>query len=167
MMTQAPIELMVAVLVQQADSDSGLKRLIELDEEGSIELLSAALLLKDDAGQVSLHAAQNLHEAEDALLGALTGGVLGLFGGIIGVIVGATAGGVASYTAGHMVDLGVSDDHLQALAQELPSGASAILVLIGHESAELAVRALGHLVASVSRFTLAVEAAEPAANDGG
>jgi uncharacterized membrane protein len=166
MMAQAPIELMVAVLVQQADGDEALKRLIKLDEEGSIELLSAALLLKDDEGKVSLHAARDLHEAEDALLGALTGGALGLFGGIFGVVVGATAGAVAGYATGHVVDLGVSDDHLQALAQELPSGTSAILVLIEHESAELAVRTLGHLVASVSRFTLALEAAGPAANHG-
>jgi uncharacterized membrane protein len=166
MVTLAPIELMVAVLHQQADSDSALKRLIELNQDGSIELLSAALLLKDDEGKVSLHAVRDLHEAEDALLGALSGGALGLFGGIIGVVVGATAGAAAGYATGHVVDLGVSDEHLQALAQELPSGTSAVLVLIEHESVELAVQELGQRVSSLSRFTLAVEAAAPAGNAG-
>ena len=77
MMREAPIELVVAVLSQQADSDGALKRLIELDGDGSIELLSTALLVKDDQGKVSLHEARDLHAAEDALLGALAGGALG------------------------------------------------------------------------------------------
>ena len=166
MMREAPIELVVAVLSQQADSDGALKRLIELDGDGNIELLSTALLVKDDQGKVSLHEARDLHAAEDALLGALAGGALGLLGGIIGVVVGATAGAAAGYATGHVVDLGVSDERLEALAEGLPSGTSAILLLIEHESVEFAVRELGQLVSSLSRFTLEVEAAASAVDDG-
>jgi uncharacterized membrane protein len=166
MAMDAPIELIVAVLSDQANSDDAVKRLIELDRDGTIELLSAAVLVKDEQGKVSIHEMSNLDTAEDVLLGALAGGALGLFAGIFGVIAGALAGIAAGYAAGHVMDLGMSDQHLQALSQQLPAGTSAILALIEHESAQPAVRELGHLVSGLSRFALAAEAPAPAADGG-
>jgi uncharacterized membrane protein len=166
MALEAPVELMVAVLGQQVKSDSAVKRLIELDQEGTIELLGVAVLIKDEEGKITIQETRDLNEAEDAVLGALAGGALGLFAGIIGLVVGATAGAAAGYVTGHVADLGMSDEHLRALAQELPPGTSAILALIEHESVEPAMQELQPLVSGLSRFALAVEAPGPAGEGG-
>jgi uncharacterized membrane protein len=158
----APAELIVALLGYRAETDLAAKRLIELNRAGTLGLLSAAVLAKDDEGQVSVQKAPELPNGQEPLLDTMAGGALGLFTGTTGLLMGATAGAAAGYVPGYVTNHPDSGQHLKALAHELPPGTSALVALIDHESVESTVQTLNSLAWGLWRFVL--EATSPRAS---
>ncbi len=107
----APVELIVAAFKNSQKADLALKSLKELEKEGVIRLLNAAVLKKDDHGIVSIHETQDIHAGQGAIFGAIVGGLIGLLGGPAGVIVGAAAGAATGGVAADRIDMGFPDEN--------------------------------------------------------
>jgi uncharacterized membrane protein len=102
-------------------------RLIELQKEYLIEMADIVVVTRDEKGKTQLHQAANLTAA-----GAIGGGFWGMLIGmlflnpLIGLAVGAGAGALS----GHLSDIGINDDFMKKLGNELKPGGAAVFVLV-------------------------------------
>lgn len=87
-----PIELVVAAFKDENKANEALKDLKQLDRRGVIDVVNAAVLVKDQAGKAFIKETADPDAKRGALFGAIAGGLIGLLGGPAGVIVGAAAG---------------------------------------------------------------------------
>ena len=101
--------------------------LAKLQKEHLIELEDAAVVVKDDKGKVKLKQAVDLTAA-----GALSGGFWGLLIGslffvpLFGAALGASTGAIS----GALSDIGVDDDFMRELGENLQAGTSALFILV-------------------------------------
>ncbi len=99
----------------------------KLQVEHLIELEDAAVVVKNGDGKIQLKQAIDLTKT-----GAASGGFWGLLIGILflnpllGAAVGAAAGGIS----GALTDIGVDDNFMRELGENLPTSSSALFVLI-------------------------------------
>ena len=102
-------------------------KLRRMQKEYLLDLDDAVVAVKDDKGKIKLHQMVNL-----AGVGAVSGGFWGALIGLIflnpllGMAMGATAGAVS----GALRDVGIDDRFMKELADGLPSGSSALFVLV-------------------------------------
>jgi uncharacterized membrane protein len=124
------LELLVFAFDISRQATEALHTLQKLRRDGQLDLLNAATLVKDEAGKISLKEKEDVSAPSGALFGAISGGLMGLIAGPLGAVVGAVAGAAAGGVAAHWLDMGFSDESLQALQQALPPGGSALVVLV-------------------------------------
>lgn len=106
-----------------------------LHRERSINILNAAVLVRDEDGKTSLKETVDLGVRQGRLFGAITGGLIGLVGGPACAAVGALAGTGTGGLAANRLDMGFSGDFLAGLQARLQPGTSALVVLVEHDSA--------------------------------
>ena len=101
--------------------------LAKLQKEYLIELEDAAIVVKDEEGQVQLKQAVNLTAA-----GAVSGGFWGLLIGtlFLAPLVGMAAGAASGALGGALSDIGVDDDFMKELGETLQPGTSALFILV-------------------------------------
>ena len=101
--------------------------LAKLQKEHLIELEDAAVVIKNDKGEVKLNQAINL-----TATGAVSGGFWGLLIGtlFLNPILGVAAGASAGALSGAMTDIGVDDNFMKELGENLQPGTSALFVLV-------------------------------------
>ena len=108
-------------------------KLQKMQKEYLIDMEDAVVAVKDDKGKVRLNQSINL-----TALGAVSGGFWGALIGLIflnpllGMAVGATAGAVS----GALRDVGIDDKFMKELAAGLPTGSSALFVLVRKSTPE-------------------------------
>ena len=154
-----PYELIIAAFQDENKADEALKSLKELDKQDVIDVINAAVLVKDQDGKASIKETGDPDAKRGALFGAVVGGLIGLLGGPAGVVVGAAAGAAAGGVAAHKIDLGFDDDYLKEVQESLPPGSSAIFALIEHEWVEKVVEALDAYEADIIQRTIKAEIA--------
>src|SRR5918992_768705 len=101
--------------------------LAQMTREHVIEIEDAVVVTREPGGKVKLH--QTLNPAgAGAAGGALWGGLIGLIflAPLLGAAIGAAAGGAT----GALTDLGVDDNFMRELGQNLPEGGAALIVLV-------------------------------------
>jgi len=128
-MTIGPIQL-IAVGFETTERFRGeiLRELEALRAKGVIRLIDLLFVAKDATGEVTALEGTWLDEAEKAEFGAAIGALMGLgAGGIEGAIEGAAAGALAAQEI-----LGVTAADAQALADQIPPGTAAALMLFEH-----------------------------------
>ncbi|MFI5167801.1 MAG: DUF1269 domain-containing protein [Thermoanaerobaculales bacterium] len=124
-------KMLVTVFDNESKAYEGSRILKELDAEGSIGLYATAVVAKDDSGKVTVKQA-----ADDGPLGTaaglFAGSLLGLLGGPVGVAVGAGVGtlGGAVYDLSR---IGVNDDFLAEVEQQLQPGKAAVVAEVWEE----------------------------------
>lgn len=102
-------------------------KLLKMQKEYLIDMEDAVVAVKNEKGKIKLNQAINL-----TALGAASGGFWGALIGLIflnpllGMAVGATAGAVS----GALRDVGIDDKFMKELANGMPSGSSALFVLV-------------------------------------
>ena len=119
---------LIAVAYPDRDTAEEVRgRLAGLMREHAIELEDAVVVERSDTGKVKLHQVFR-PGAQGAAGGALWGGLIGMLflAPLLGMAVGAAAGGAT----GAMSDVGVSDDFMRQLGQDLTPGAAALIVLV-------------------------------------
>ncbi len=94
-------KMLVVVFDTEAEAYEGLRALKDLHASGDLTVYSAAVVVKDAAGEVSVKQPAD-DEPIGTSLGLLTGSLIGLLGGPIGMAIGATTGTLA----GVIYDLG-------------------------------------------------------------
>lgn len=101
--------------------------LLKMQQEYLVDLEDAVVVVRDKEGKVKLRQLHNLTAA-----GAVGGGFWGTLIGMIfltplfGLAVGAAAGAIS----GALADVGINDDFMKKLGEQLKPGSSALFVLI-------------------------------------
>jgi len=102
-------------------------KLRKMHRDYLIDLEDAVVAVKDDKGKIKLHQSVNL-TASGAMSGGFWGALIGLIflNPLLGMALGASAGAVS----GALSDVGINDRFMKDLAAGLPSGSSALFVLV-------------------------------------
>jgi uncharacterized membrane protein len=119
---------LIAVAYDDVDTARKVTRtLSELAVEHAISLDDAVIVEHRADGKIKLHQTTR-PGAAGAAGGALWGGLIGLLflAPFLGMAVGAAAGG----TAGAMSDVGVDDQFMRTLAEDLRPGSAAVILLV-------------------------------------
>jgi uncharacterized membrane protein len=106
-----------------------------LQDEELLDLEDAALAWRDDKGKVRIHQAlpTTATGAEaGAFSGALWGTLLGLLflNPLAGLAVGGLTGAAVGATAGALSDIGINDDLIRRIGEQLQPGKAAVFALI-------------------------------------
>jgi uncharacterized membrane protein len=124
------------------------RALSKLDDEGSIELYSAAVVSKGPDGVVDVKDSRDRQGPWGTALGLSTGALIGLIAGPVGAAVGATLGGAAGL-GGDLAYSGLQGDFVKQASSSLAPGAFAVCASIWEdwtEPVDAAVRPFGGVV---------------------
>lgn len=102
-------------------------KLRKLQKEYLIDLEDAVVAVKDAKGKVKLHQAVNL-TAAGAVGGGFWGSLIGLI--FLNPLLGAAVGAAAGAVSGALSDVGIDDDFMKELSDNMSPGTSALFVLI-------------------------------------
>ncbi len=148
MKTIGPLQLTVIGFDSSSVTSEIVEKLRAVRENGSIRVIDLLFVAKDEGGRITTMETTDLTKEEAMHFGAVIGGLIGL--GAAG-----EAGAVASALEGAFAvaerDLGLSSSDIKLLADDLPSGSSALIVLFEHiwalELKEAIINANGVLLA--------------------
>lgn len=124
-------KMIVVVFDSEIKAYEGSKALLELQDEGSINLYAKAVIARDAAGKVTVKQQGDAGPVGTAV-GMLTGSLIGLIGGPLGVAIGAGAGTYGGMLY-DLVHLGISEDYLYEVEQSLKPGKAAVVAEVWEE----------------------------------
>lgn len=101
------LELLVFAYPDETSADESLKKLKKLKKDGLIDIVNAAVIVKDEKGKVHAKETADPGAKQGALFGAVVGGLIGLIGGPAGVVIGAAAGAGTGGVAAKKIDMGI------------------------------------------------------------
>lgn len=129
--TYVEVELIAAVYSNTYAAQATLNDLVKLHRAGTIELVDAAVMVREVSGKMSISERAELTPGKGARRGALVGAVLGVVfppSLLASAAIGAAAGAVT----GKVTDQGFENEILEELTSELEPGKSAILAVVEH-----------------------------------
>jgi len=148
MTTIGPLQLTVIGFDSSSVTSEIVEKLRAVRENGSIRVIDLLFVAKDEGGRITAMETTDLTKEEAMRFGAVIGGLIGL--GAAGEA-GAVAGAVEGAGAVAERDLGLSSSDIKLLADDLPPGSSALIVLFEHiwalELKEAIINANGVLLA--------------------
>ena len=119
------------IIVTWHDMERADKALVVLrswQKQGLVEVKDAVVVVKDEAGEITIEETQEFTARRGAVAGGVAGAAIGLMiGGPIG---GALLGGAAGALAAKKIDMGVSNETIEAVSESMESASSAILAQI-------------------------------------
>ena len=151
-----PISLVAAFYSDEKKAVEMLGALEQLEKDGTIQLLDAAVMSKDDGGKLSIRERAELTKKKGAVRGAVAGGLLAIIFPPSILALGAV-GAATGAAIGHFTDQGFDNNLLQEIGENLPAGGSALVAVIEETWLEHLSKAIEGY-ADLSRFTLDAEA---------
>jgi uncharacterized membrane protein len=146
-MTLGPLQLIVIGFDAPEPDGSVLAELRAIREQGFIRLVDALGVVKDEEGAVWSVEASDVEEDEAVLAGAAIGALMGLgAAGAEGAEMGALAG---AERAAEVYEFGLDVEDILAVADQIPPGGAALLMLVEHRwliPLRDAIRAQGGIV---------------------
>ena len=124
-------KMMVVVFDNEKNAYEGAKALQDLHADGSITLYASAVIAKDAGGKVIVKQVADQGPMGTGL-GLVTGTLIGLLGGPVGVAVGAGVGTFGGMLA-DFEKVGVGEDFLEEVAQQLKPGKVAVVAEVQEE----------------------------------
>jgi uncharacterized membrane protein len=127
-----------------------LTTLKELDSQGQLRVVEAAVVTREDDGRV--HVRDRV--GDERLAGTVTWGVVGLLIGILGGPLGVLIGGATGLLIGSLYDLDdedESDSVLSDVSKTVEVGRNAVLAEVVEQSPEVIDSAMGRLSGTVVR----------------
>jgi uncharacterized membrane protein len=129
-MSLGPLQLIVIGFDAPEPDGSVLAELQAIREQGFIWLVDALGVIKDEEGAVWSAEVSDLEEDEAVLAGAAIGGFFGLgAAGLEGAEVGALVG---AERAAEVYEFGLETEDVLAIADQIPAGGAALLMLVEH-----------------------------------
>ena len=129
-MSLGPLQLIVIGFDAPEPDGSVLAELRAIREQGFIRLVDALGVIKDEEGSVWSAEVSDLEEEEAMLAGAAIGALLGAgAAGVEGAEVGALAG---AERAAEVYEFGLDVEDILAVADQIPPGGAALLMLVEH-----------------------------------
>jgi len=120
-------EVFMAVYDNEDRAKATMGTLKDMDKAGSIDIIDAAVISKDNEGKIHVVETAELTPKKGAKRGAVIGAVLGLIFPP-SLIVAGLAGGFVGALVGRFTDTGLFDNsQLKEAAESLPPGSSAII----------------------------------------
>ncbi|MCC0064585.1 MAG: DUF1269 domain-containing protein [Defluviimonas sp.] len=144
-------DLVIITFPEEATAFEARAALVKMQREYLIEMEDAVVVTRKPEGGVQLHQVLNLTAA-----GAVSGGFWGTLIGLLFLnpLIGAAAGAGAGALSGYLSDIGINDDDLKKLGENLPQGGAALGVLIRKMTADKVLEGLkefagkGHVLRS-------------------
>src|SRR3954452_12315251 len=127
-MTERTLEVFVAVYSDETSAGVALQDLKSMEQARSIELIDAALVVRDTEGKVHYEETADPSGKKLGKRGAIPGGLVALIFPP-SIIVGAVVGGAGGVIWGKSSDKGFKDDELRAIGEILTPGSSAIIAI--------------------------------------
>ncbi|HYJ66693.1 MAG TPA: DUF1269 domain-containing protein [Nocardioidaceae bacterium] len=127
-MTDNPVEVFIAAFDNEKQAGEAMRDFQAMDREGSIDLIDAAVIVRNAEGKVSFEETADPSGKRWAKRGAIAGGLVGLIfppSIIAGLAVGGAGGGIW----GKIRDKGFKDDDLKSVGDSLEPGTSAIIAI--------------------------------------
>ena len=153
----AGVELVFATFDSEDKSKQAMDALKQLVKKENVAILNVALLIKGEDGKASFKETEDVPAGKGALFGAITGGLVGLLAGPAGAVIGAAAGAATGGIAAHKIDMGLPNDYLKTLQDEMESGSSGVVVVVTQEWADEVSSELAELEGNVFKHALADE----------
>jgi uncharacterized membrane protein len=149
--------LVVLGLDSREDAERVIEVTAELAKQQLLQREDAAVAYKDAKGKVRIHQTMSL-TAPAAASGALWGTLIGLIflNPIAGMAVGAASGAVA----GKLTDVGISDQLIKEVGQQLQDGKAAVFLLARSATVDRVVDALKPFGPTVLQTNLTKEREE-------
>ena len=149
-------EMVVIAFDNEYEAQEVLDALKNMESLDIVDLKNGAVIVRSEDGKARINETSDFDTKQGAIGGAVAGAVLGLLGG--GLVRGALLGAAGGAAAGKFVDLGIEDDLLQEIRDNLGPGSSAVVALVDFEQVDRAMEALdqfsgGHIM----RHTLSDE----------
>ena len=140
-------DLVVLGFDNRRDAEEVFELGASLQGEELLDLEDAALAWRDDKGRVRIHQAIPTTQAGAAtggLSGALWGSLLGLLflNPLAGLVVGGLTGTAAGAAAGALTDIGINDDLIRRIGEQLQPGKAAVFALIRRSTPDRVTEAL-------------------------
>ena len=127
-----------------------LTKLKELDSQAQLNLQSAAVVERSEAGQIT----EKEEVGDDFLEGTASGGIIGLLIGIIGGPLGVLIGGATGLLIGSLFDIDDADESesvLGDISESVRPGHTALLAEVREQSPEVIDTAMARLGGTVVR----------------
>lgn len=151
------MEIVAAVYPNTFEAQATLSDLLELHKSGAIELIDAAVMVREYTGDLTIKERAELTPAKGARRGALIGAVLGVVFPP-SLLASAALGAAAGAVTGKVTDQGLANEMLDDLSQDLEPGKSAVLAVIEHTVYEEMLEAMDGYQRIVNRSYWADEA---------
>lgn len=135
-----PNQALVVSFPDESKAQEVLETLKQLNAAHDIALSSAAVIRRDASGKVLIHETRDFNAKQGAVAGALAGGLIGMLRG--NTLAGAALGAAAGFGASKVVDLGLPDDFLKQVGEQLTPGSSAIVAIVTFENVAQAMQVL-------------------------
>ena len=128
----------------------------KLQKDNLVDLKDMVVVVKNQKGKIKVTETADFTKGRGVATGGALGFVIGLMiGGPIG---GALLGGAAGYLAGKKIDLGVSNDKIKSVTDEMVDGSSAIFIQLGSDKhADIIANLLGNSGGSLYEVDLTDE----------
>ena len=138
-----------------ATADNVLRELSALSLEHAITLDDAVVVEHKADNKIKLHQSVK-PAAAGAAGGALWGGLIGLLflAPMVGMAIGAATGGAT----GALADIGVNDDFMKNLGQELKPGSAALIVLVRQSTPDKVLPRISQFGGTVMHSSLSDDA---------
>ena len=107
--------------------------LAKMQREYLIKMEDIVVVTKNEKGKIRLHQAVNL-TAAGAVGGSFWGMLIGMI--FLNPLLGAAVGAGAGAISGKLRDIGISNDFMKELAENLTEGTSALFILIREATAD-------------------------------
>jgi uncharacterized membrane protein len=149
-------EMIVVAFDNENEADQVLNSLKGMQALDIVDLKNAAVIVRDSSGEVKIKETSDFDTKQGAIGGAAAGAVLGLLGG--GFLRGALLGAAGGAAAGKFIDLGLEDDLLKEIGDNLGPGTSAVVALVDFEQVDQAMEELDKFEGGrILRHTLSPE----------
>jgi uncharacterized membrane protein len=130
-MADAPVQLIVAAFQDENGAEAALNQLKEAKKEKLVNIKDAAVLRKDQKGDLHIKETGDMTGKRGAAIGGVVGLGLGILTG--GASLALTAGAAAAGgVAAKLRDSGFKDERLRRLGAGLKPGSSVIVAVIEH-----------------------------------
>ena len=149
-------EMMVVAFDNEYEAQKVLDSLKAMESMDVVDLKNGAVIIRSETGEVKINETRDFDTKQGAIGGAVAGAVLGLLGG--GLVKGALLGAAGGAAAGKFVDLGIEDDFLKEVGDNLGPGTSAVVALVDFEQVDQAMEELDKFAGGhIMRHTLSDE----------
>jgi len=148
--TSSPENVVVIDFTQDTAAFEALTTLKELDSQGQIKVVEAAVVTRGDDGQVQVKD----QVGDDNLAGTASGGIVGLLIGILGGPFGVLLGGATGLLIGSLYDMADADETdsvLSEVSKTVRARRNAVLAQVVEQSPEVVDAAMTRLSGTVVR----------------
>ena len=133
---EGPVTVVVAMYDNEIDAKLALSTLERMEQNDDIELQDGAVLVKDGSSdKLKIKETAEFTPKKGAMKGAVAGGIIGVIFPPAVLVMG-TLGAAAGAALGHFTDQGFKNNLLEEMGEGIPSGGSALVVVVEERWAE-------------------------------